>query len=185
MFVARTASLFALRSAALRGCAVRSFNTPLQQGQQSLKDAILGIELAGEEFYRKLAMEAPEPLDEVFGRLADEEHIHHRTLEQAFANGTLPDLQGSDIVEVAHKTLRNIERHHSMSGQMKSMLEVYKMARDMEASNRDKYQSLMEKETNPEAKKIWEYLAAEEQKHFKAMDDMVKFLDKAHVYYYF
>lgn len=33
------------------------------------------------------------------------------------------DLQGSDIVEVAHKTLRNIERHHSMSGQMKSMLE--------------------------------------------------------------
>lgn len=38
---------------------------------------------------------------------------------------------------------------HSLKEASKAAGAVYKMARDMEASNRDKYQSLMEKETNP------------------------------------
>eukprot|EP00667_Euglena_gracilis_P023925 EG_transcript_27254 len=184
MFAVCRPAVFALRMG--RVGALRLAHTQAPQGQQSLKDTILGIELAGEEFYRKLAVEAPEPLDEVFSRLADEERHHHHTLEQAFANGTLTahDLHSSDIVDVAESTLKTIERDHSVSKQMKSMAEVYKMARDMEAANRDKYLDLLEKETNPKAKKIWEYLAAEEQKHFHAMDVMVRFMDKAHIHYY-
>ena len=65
----------------------------MQSSAESVKDHVLDIEVAGEAYYRKLAKESPAPLDDIFNRLADEEHQHHDTLERAFADGDIPGLR--------------------------------------------------------------------------------------------
>uniref|UniRef100_A0A7S4CVU3 Rubrerythrin diiron-binding domain-containing protein n=1 Tax=Eutreptiella gymnastica TaxID=73025 RepID=A0A7S4CVU3_9EUGL len=156
----------------------------MQTQTKTARDHVLEVEIAGEEFYKKLAQTAPEPLDEVFSRLAAEEHEHHETLSKAFDVGNIPVLHESDIADVAHNIYKSIEKDRGMSKDMKSLLDIYIQARDMEAKNRDHYFKLAEEEKNPEAKKLWEFMALEEHKHYKAMDEMVKFVTDTDVWYY-
>jgi rubrerythrin len=142
------------------------------------------IEVEVVELYRKLAKEVPEPLNEVFERLAQEEWHHHNVLEKAFEVGNVPVLHESDIVEVAHNIYKGIAKDRSITKEMKSLTDVYINARDNEAKNRDHYLKLAEEETDPEAKKLWQFMALEEQKHFKALDEMVKFITSTDSFYY-
>ena len=65
----------------------------MQTSAASVRDYVLEIEVAGEAHYRKLAQESPAPLNQIFQRLADEEHEHHETLEYAFAEGDIPGVR--------------------------------------------------------------------------------------------
>jgi len=152
--------------------------------QPASRDLILNMELSEEQLYRKLSTEAPEPLDDLFLRLAEEERKHHELLESGFIGGKLPSMQPSDIVSVAKEVFKTIEKDRAVSKEMKGMVGLFKRARDMEATARDKYLEMAEKETNPDAKKAWEQMAAEEHKHYKALEDMVEFISKSDVWYY-
>jgi rubrerythrin len=144
--------------------------------QTSARDQVLEIEVAGEAYYRQLAEQSPAPLDQIFNRLADEEHEHHETLEHAFDQGHVPELHHSNIVEHMHSICQNIREAQGVTDGMKSLLEVYANARDMEAKNRDHYLELAETEPNPETRKLWEFLAEEQNKHYMALDEMVQFV---------
>ena len=251
--------MFALRrlpTVALRNCArplapfaVRGVATHAKEA----RDHVMQIEVEVVELYRKLAKEVPEPLNEVFERLAQEEWHHHNVLEKAFEVGNVPVLHESDIVEVcavgtlgsaptkksprcakcvvratdtlaswfagiyyptqhgspppatcanrlkcvvprelpatpapqvAHNIYKGIAKDRSITKEMKSLTDVYINARDNEAKNRDHYLKLAEEETDPEAKKLWQFMALEEQKHFKALDEMVKFITSTDSFYY-
>ena len=53
-------------------------------------------------------------------------------------------LHESDIADVAHNIYKSIEKDRGMSKDMKSLLDIYIQARDMEAKNRDHYFKLAE-----------------------------------------
>ena len=51
------------------------------------KDKALNIETAGEDYYRRLAEKAPEPVAKIFRELASDDREHQFTVDEAFRAG--------------------------------------------------------------------------------------------------
>ena len=61
----------------------------------------------------------------------------------------------------------------------KDQLELYLEAREIEARNRDEYIKRAQLATDPKVKALFQLVAAEEQKHYVMIDELIQFVSKA------
>lgn len=61
----------------------------------------------------------------------------------------------------------------------KDQLKLYEEARSIEERNRDEYIKRAKEATDPKVRALFELVAAEEQKHYVMMDELVQFIGKA------
>lgn len=143
-----------------------------------LLDLALSMELDLEKFYREQAeLNKENSLKVVFTLLADEEEKHAQLLETNADKLTLA-LEDSNILSEVHSIFKNIADFTSDIKDIPDQLDTYRMALEKEQQSLKFYQDLCADATKEESKKIFEFLAKQEDKHCVIIEELVKLLTR-------
>uniref|UniRef100_A0A7S4GDA3 Rubrerythrin diiron-binding domain-containing protein n=1 Tax=Eutreptiella gymnastica TaxID=73025 RepID=A0A7S4GDA3_9EUGL len=178
--VPRVASTVAPRLACgpVQGLAqvVRGYSTH----DEGVLEYLLKVEKDGEEYYRDLAAKAPNKgFQRIFTMLADEEQKHYAAIEDMAHSGETR-LGKSTILGVTKTIFEEVRADPNVDFlSSKDQLAVYTEARDIEARNRDEYVKRAKSVKDPKVRALFELVAAEEQKHYVMLDELIQFIGKA------
>ncbi len=143
------------------------------------------MEKEGYSFYKKTAENAAHKMTkDVFEFLAGEElkHIEAiKTFYDAEITGTTTDfnsLLGSYAPEAVRKAIMNLFDGLDKKAPIdKPDMEAYRFARDFEKNSERFYREAAAKATDPNVKKLFEFLVEEEFRHFQMIDDSMAYLE--------
>ena len=152
------------------------------------KEALaLAIEMEnkGHGFYKQTAEKATDEMTKkVFEFLANEELKHITTIKrfyEAEIAGTTTDFKsvlGEETPEKAKQAIVKLfEGLNKKAPVDKPDLEAYKFSRDFEKNGEKFYRQAVDKSTEPNVKKLFEFLVEEEVRHFQMIDDSIAFLE--------
>lgn len=139
-------------------------------------------EKISEESYRDLAMRAENPgLKKIFIMLADEEAGHGRIIEEIIQDVS-PALVQTQVLVKATNIFEEIQSSVEEFDFATDELEVYHLARDLEAKSRDFYIAKSEEVEDLLEKEIFARLAGEEEKHYILLDNICDFVSEPECY---
>jgi|EP00669_Euglena_mutabilis_P006676 rubrerythrin len=177
MFRLRVAANFAGLVQARGRFAVPHFYATADTG---VMEYLLKVEKDGEEYYRKLAKDAGNPgFKYIFNMLADEEAKHYKAIEAMVSSGE-QTLANSAILGETKNTFEKLRADpNAKITATRDQVELYIEARAVEASNRDEYLKRAQQVTDPKTRALFQLVAAEEQKHYVMLDELIQFIQKA------
>lgn len=142
-------------------------------------DWLLKVEKDGHNYYRGLAAKAPnKEFEYIFTMLANEEKKHYDAIQQMrFSEDVQAKLEESAIVATTLNIFEKLKVDPDVDLlAAKHQVALFEEARDLEARNRAEYLQRAREATDPEVKKLFVQIALEEQKHYTALDELVKFV---------
>lgn len=141
-----------------------------------LLDLALSMELDLGKFYREQAeLNKENSLEVVFTLLAKEEENHARLLKANADKLTLA-LEDSNILSEAQSIFKNLAKFTTNIKDIPDQLDAYRMALENEQQSLKFYQDLSAYATNEQSKKVFDYLAKQEDKHCVIIEELVKLL---------
>ena len=134
------------------------------------------VEKDGEAYYRELAEKAEDDrIKEIFHMLAEAEVQHYQALLQLSNNQPIQATDNSTLSRI-----KNVfQQMHDDAGNEnvnQDQIDAYKKARDVEKKSREFYLEKAEELTDPTQKELCLKIAAEEQKHYLIMDNIIEFI---------
>ncbi len=147
--------------------------------------AAIEMEKKGYDFFKKSAQDAGDKMaKEVFDFLAVEELNHIKAIEKFNAEFLS---RGSGDVDSAIENIKTGRAKQAIETLFQSLadskplkgsdLDVYKFAMDFERKGQDFYKKAADGSTDPNAKKLFEFLVGEEKKHFKIVEACLAYFD--------
>ncbi|MEE9552848.1 MAG: ferritin family protein [candidate division Zixibacteria bacterium] len=147
--------------------------------------AAMEMEKKGYDFFNKSAGEAGDKMaKEVFDFLATEELNHIKAIEKfndEFLSGrpgdvdsAIKDIKAGRAKEAIETLFQGLADSKPVKG---SELDVYKFAMDFERKGQEFYKKAADGATDPNAKKLFEFLVGEERKHFKIVEACLAYFD--------
>jgi rubrerythrin len=135
-------------------------------------------EQVSEEFYRKLAENAPHKgLVSIFTMLADEEHSHFEVVSRMKAN--MPAEVPETILLTNAKTIFAKMRQSREKFKFgNSQIDLYKKAQDIEKDSRSFYRQKAVEAEDSRHKAIFNTLAEEENKHYFLLENIIQFVSR-------
>jgi len=140
------------------------------------------MELDGENYYKKQADKMTHPaLKKIFEELADDEKRHYQIFK-GMAAGKRPEYEAAFKTDIL-KTTKNVFQKLSASQKQiddlpKSVKDAWDGALEIEDKSVKFYRGEANKTAEPDQKKIWEKIAAEEHKHWTAINHVIGFIDR-------
>ncbi|MBD3170293.1 MAG: hypothetical protein GF307_12480 [candidate division Zixibacteria bacterium] len=155
------------------------------QTQKEALAASIEMEKKGHEFYTRTAQKSPNKnTQEVFTWLANEELKHIEAIKKFHENELAGDKSNFDEIvgSVDPKQARaaivklfdGFEKNVPVD---KEDLDALNFARDFENNGEQFYKKASEKASDPDVKKLFDFLVEEEQRHFRMIDDSMAFLE--------
>jgi rubrerythrin len=144
----------------------------------------LQMEKDGEEYYRELATKSgSEGLKKIFTMLADEEVKHFQLIEKMRKKSPLPEAVDSKVLTTAKNVflqMRDGKLDFSQGHFVDTTEETnaYRKARDIEEQSKQFYLEKAEESTDQQTRVILKKIAAEEQKHYHIMDNIIEFVSR-------
>ena len=150
-------------------------------------DSAMKFELEGRGILSESAEKATHPLSKAtFQFLADQELKHIEIIkayaETVAASGEF-DASGLSVVtkQQAGEQIKGLfakfqSEFEATAGKEEERLEIYDVGMNMERYGHDFYKAAAAQATDPTAKKFYEFLAAEEIRHFEMIQDTRDFL---------
>lgn len=144
----------------------------------------LQMEKDGEEYYRELATKSgSEGLKKIFTMLADEEVKHFRLIEKMRKKSPLPEAVDSKVLTTAKNVflqMRDGKLDFSQGHFVDTTEETnaYRKALDIEEQSKQFYLEKAAESTDQQTRVILEKIAAEEQKHYHIMENIVEFVSR-------
>jgi len=140
------------------------------------------MELDGKSYYEKQADEMTHPvLKKIFGELAGDEERHYQIFKGMSA-GKKPEYEAAfktNILATAKNVFQKLsESKAKMDDLPDSVREAWAKALDIEDKSVKFYREQAGKVPESDQKKIWNSIAAEEQKHWIAINHVVDFIDR-------
>lgn len=133
----------------------------------------IDMELDGEKYYLEQANKnRGNSLAQLFLMLAKDESHHAKVLrdrlsEQAYV------LEDEDILVKSRNVFEGIKDFKHELKEVPNQLDVYRAALKMEQRSIDLYEELLRAVTDDTAKRLFEYLAKQEQDHFTVLEELV------------
>ncbi len=146
-------------------------------------EAAIDLELKGHKFFKDAAAKANNALaKEVFDYLSVEELNHLNAIKEfneEYLKGTTIDTQSLIETMKGHKSpaaqiFAKAAANAPVEG---NELDVYRFAVDFEKKSELFYAKALDEATNPNAKKLYEFLIGEERKHFKIVDSCLAYFE--------
>jgi len=155
------------------------------ENQKEALAAAIEMENQGRDFYNSTAEKtANEMTRSVFRFLADEETKHIEAIRSFYSAEMAGEETDFDSVireadpararKAISKLFSGLERKAPTD---KADIDAYKFARDFEKNGEKFYRQALTKATDPETKKLFQFLIEEEQRHFQMVDDSLAFLE--------
>jgi rubrerythrin len=144
----------------------------------------LQMEKDGENYYRELATKSGnEGLKKIFTMLADEEVKHFRLIETMREKSHLPEVVDAQVLTAAKNIfiqMREGKLDFSQGHFVDTTEETnaYRKARDIEEQSKQFYLEKAAQSTDQQTRTNLEKIAAEEQKHYHIMDNIVEFVSR-------
>jgi rubrerythrin len=135
-------------------------------------------EKLSEEFYRKLASNAPaKGLISIFSMLADEEHSHHDVIEN-MKKGTSAEVPDTILLTNAKTIFAKMRQSREKFTFGDSQVDLYKKAQDIEKDSRSFYRQNATETQDPRNKALYNTLAEEENKHYFLLENIIEFVTR-------
>ncbi|PJA26565.1 MAG: hypothetical protein CO189_10215 [candidate division Zixibacteria bacterium CG_4_9_14_3_um_filter_46_8] len=162
------------------------------QTQEEALAASIEMEKKGQDFYKKTAVKASTKLTrDLFEFLAREELKHIEAIKTFYHAGLSGGkrefddvVSGVDPAKARKAIGKLFEGLDKKAPVDKSDLETYKFARDFELNSEKFYREAALKAIDAEVKKLFEFLAEEEKRHFKMLDDSMAYLENPQEYFH-
>lgn len=144
----------------------------------------LQMEKDGEKYYRELAKKSKnDGLKEIFMMLANEEVKHFQFIEKMQQNENLPEVVESKVlteVKNIFTKMRNGKLDFEPGHYIDTTEETnaYRKACKIEEQSKQFYLDKAKETTDQQARLMLEKLAAEEQKHYRIMENLVEFVSR-------
>lgn len=138
------------------------------------------MEKDGEKYYRELADNSGlAGLKKIFTILADDEMKHYQIIEQLRLKSGQPQMADTKVLENTKNIFVEM-KGLDVGPRIDTTRETnaYRKARELEKMSRDFYLEKAGEVEGKEAKLLFEKLAAEEEKHFRIMENMVEFVSR-------
>ncbi len=138
------------------------------------------MEKDGETYYRELADSSElAGLKRIFTILAEEEVKHYQIIEQLRLKSGLPQMADTRLLE----NVKNIfveMKEVDVGPRIDTTRETnaYRKARELEKMSQEFYLEKAAEVEGKEAKRLLEKLAAEEERHFRIMENIVEFVSR-------
>jgi rubrerythrin len=136
------------------------------------------MESNSENYYRYLAESSQaEGLKKILLMLAEEEKKHKEIL-LAMKDGAKVKFPDSSVLKDAKKVFKNLQGKYEIINDEVKQKELYLKALGFEKESKDFYLKKAEETTSTEEKEIFSKLAAEEEKHFFLISNLVEYVAK-------
>lgn len=143
-----------------------------------LLDLALSMELDLEKFYREQAeLNKDNSLKVVFTMLANEEEKHACLLGANADNLTLA-LEDSNILSEVQPIFKDMANLATDIKDIPDQLDAYRMALEKEQQSLKFYQDLYAEATEEQSKKVFTFLAKQEDKHCVIIEELVKMVTR-------
>jgi len=138
------------------------------------------MEKDGEKYYRELADNSElDGLKKIFTILADDEVKHYQIIEQLRLKSGLPQMAETKVLENTKNIfveMKGLDVGPRIDATRETS--AYRKARELEKLSRDFYSAKAGEVEGKEAKLLLEKLAAEEERHFRIMENIVEFVSR-------
>ncbi len=150
-------------------------------------------ELQGLTFYRKAAEHTREALGrEVFRSLGKEEEIHLRLLQVQYGSlvneGRWLEMERARELEPGHPVLTLFPQEDEALAALLPAegddLQALQLALDFEHRGYQMYRRLAEETGDPDGRALYEFLAAQEQKHYNLIHRAIEYLQTQGAWFY-
>jgi len=141
-------------------------------------DFAMQMEQDGERFYRTLADSVPDKgLKSIFTTLAEEELKHFRTIQRMKVNTF--SMEDSPLLEGIKSIFKVMQANPPKEFLKEEAQEkAYQKARELEEKSWKFYEDCAKKASSEQETALFERLAAEEQRHYKILDNMVELIQR-------
>ncbi len=142
--------------------------------------AAIEMEEEGYSIYIKAAERASNPLGaSTLRAIAEKELLHKKTIEDFYAGLTGGKRYTASFAEgelwsskLRSEILRNIKDSlDKLSGNDQDLIRVYEISMDMEKQGHNFYRNISANTDNEDAKKLFDFLAREENEHYEILQD--------------
>ncbi|MBI5743626.1 MAG: ferritin family protein [Elusimicrobia bacterium] len=141
------------------------------------------MELAGQEFYEKLARGVPHAgLKSIFSQLAADEQKHYKIFSALKAQHREAAMADTPALEQAKTIFRDLLAQKDPAGPVKGDLEAYRYAIKLEADSFRLYEEAAAKEKDQGVKGLLLRIAGEEHKHFEILQNIYDFVNAPNQY---
>lgn len=139
-------------------------------------DFAMQMEQDGERFYRTLGESvADKGLKSIFTTLAEEEVKHFRTIQRMKAHTySMEDSSFLDCITTVFQEMQGNPPKEFLKEEAQE--EAYQKARELEEKSWQFYEDCAKKASSKQEASLFERLAAEEQRHYNILDNMVELL---------
>ncbi len=135
------------------------------------------MEKDGEQFYRQMADQTENPgLAGILTMLADEEVRHYNVLLQM--QSSTPELQDSGILNEAKNVFVQMKNNAQPLNLEGTDTQIYRQAQELENKGRDFYLEKAQQADNPAQQELLNNMAAEEQKHYLLLENIINFISR-------
>jgi rubrerythrin len=155
------------------------------KNQKEALAASIEMEKQGQAFYLKTAEKAKDKMTrDVFTFLSNEELKHIDSIKQFYEaeiagktvkfDAIIDDAKNDNAKKAINKLFSGLDKKAPVD---KTDMEAYKFARDFEKNGEKFYREAVAKATNPQVKRLFEFLVEEELRHFQMIDDSIAFME--------
>jgi rubrerythrin len=155
------------------------------KNQKEALAASIEMEKQGQAFYLKTAEKTNDKMTkDVFTFLSNEELKHIDSIKKFYEaemagksidfDAIVNDPKNINAKKAINKLFSGLDKKAPVD---KMDMEAYKFARDFEKNGEKFYRQAIQKATDPQVKKLFEFLVEEEVRHFQMIDDSIAFLE--------
>lgn len=141
------------------------------------------MEKDGEEYYRELAEKSSQGLAKIFTMLADEEVKHYEIVQELQQKSSLPKVTKTELLQDVKNIFEDmrsgkLDFEQGLFIGTTEETNAYRKARDIEAQSREFYLEKAGEAGDEEIELLLKSLAAEEDRHYRIMDNIVEFVSR-------
>jgi rubrerythrin len=130
------------------------------------------------DFYHQLAEKSTDKgLAKIFNMLAGEEEKHYRIVEQ-MKNNVPQEVGETDFLSDAKDIFKQMKKGAGKFSFSASQTDIYKKAQAIEKQSREFYLQKVDEVKDALQKKIFTQLAAEENKHYFLLENILDFVSR-------
>jgi len=135
------------------------------------------MEKDGETYYRQLVEQTDNKgLKTIFSMLADEEVKHYEVVKQMKTQS--PQMAQTQVLTEAKNVFVQMKESGDTFDIDARQVELYKKAQDIEKKSQDFYSEKAQEVTQEHQKETFRQLAAEEEKHYFLLDNIIQFVSR-------
>jgi rubrerythrin len=139
-------------------------------------DFAMQMELDGKQFYQDLIEKTNDQgLRRILGMLAEDEVKHYEIIAKMKDN-VQPEMAESMVLADAKNIFNLMLDHKELISLDSPQKDLYKHAQLLEKKSQDFYQQKVAEVPDPEQQKLFQQIAAEEEKHYFLLDDIYELL---------